>query len=89
MKPLLDTHKGVCYICGGYGSDKHHIYLAANRKHSETWGAYVYLCRHHHEKVHSDKKLKRWLQTEAQEAFESIYGHEKFMETFGRNYIGT
>lgn len=86
MKPLLDTQKEICFICGGRASDKHHIFLAANRKHSETFGAYVYLCRHCHNLVHSDKKTKRWLQSEAQDAFEQIYGHEKFMDVFGRNY---
>ena len=87
MKSLLDTQKGVCFICGGFGSDKHHIFMGANRKHSEEWGCYVWLCRNHHNLVHNDIKTNRWLQGEAQEEFEKLYSHEKFMEIFGRNYL--
>lgn len=91
MKSLLNSENGMCYICGCIGlTHKHHIFGGANRKHSEDYGLFVYLCPKHHnmsdKSVHFDKGLKKWIQTEGQEAFEQIYGHEKFMEIFGKNY---
>ena len=92
IRSILDTEDGVCYICGKHGiTHKHHIFGAANRKYSEQYGLYVFLCPPHHNMsdkgVHFDKKTRQWLQSEAQEAFEQIYGHDKFMQVFGRSYL--
>jgi hypothetical protein len=37
--------------------------------------------------VHFNKDLDRKLKQETQEKFEELYGHDKFIEVFGRNYI--
>jgi len=83
----------TCYICGaaGYMEEHHVFYGSANRKKSEKWGVKVHLCYRHHrdlmDGVHGNAKLDRWLKQEGQQAFERIYGHEKFMKEFGKNYI--
>lgn len=92
MKPMLQTENGICYVCGAYcKTHKHHIFGGANRKLSEQYGMYVYLCPGHHnmsdQSVHFNKEMKRWLQSEGQDAFEKIYGHNRFMEVFGKNYM--
>ena len=53
---ILDTEKGICYICDKLYGDRsrkyteyHHImYGGGKRKDSERLGLTVYLCREHH-----------------------------------------
>lgn len=84
--------------CGYYGilPDKglhrHHVmHGTANRRLAEEYGLWVYLCIEHHEygpvAVHNNALTDRHLKEIAQQAFESMYSHEKWMETFGKNYI--
>lgn len=52
----------------------------------------MHLCYRHHrdakEGVHGlNVKLDIRLKQEGQQEFERLYGHEKFMEEFGKNYI--
>lgn len=93
MHSILNTTKGICYICKArtYTED-HHIFGGANRKHSEQYGLKVYLCIWCHkegaEAVHKSKKYRIPLQEEAQEAFESAHGcREDFRQIFGKNYL--
>ena len=37
--------------------------------------------------VHFDRELDLSLKRECQRRFEKIYGHEKFMQVFGRSYL--
>lgn len=37
--------------------------------------------------VHFDKALDLQLKQECQRRFEALYGHDTFMEVFGRNYL--
>lgn len=61
------------------------------RPMSEEYGLKVYLCHRHHredpEAVHQNWRNRRILEAQGQQAFEEIYGHEKFMKVFGQNYI--
>lgn len=92
MQSLLSEDK-CCYICKTTkGLHKHHIYYgSANRKKSQKWGCFVTLCEAHHnlanEGVHFNPLLDARLKKECQVKFEEKYGHQKFMETFHKNYI--
>lgn len=91
MKSILQNEK-VCYLCGSFvGLEKHHILGGANRKWSEKYGLWVWLCG---EKCHRgtdgaqyDPEKNLRLKREAQAAFEAEYGREKWMKVFMKNYL--
>lgn len=89
-KSILRQDEG-CYLCGRQtGLETHHIMAGMNRKLSEKYGLTVRLCHNCHTGDHGaqyDKELNRRLKAEAQEAFEVIYGHQKWMEVFRKNYL--
>lgn len=100
--PLLKTEKYRCYLCGRWiPTEKHHIFGAANRKHSEKLGLYVYLCHNCHNEppngVHYNPAARHRLQAEGQRAFEERFmyeyrcNHEEarnaFMRVFGKNFM--
>lgn len=103
-KSIIQTQK-ECYICrlladkqGYYGElpstglHKHHIMFGiANRKKSEHFGLWVYLCVPHHEygpdAVHANRDVRILLCQIGQQAFERKYSHECYMQEFGRNWL--
>lgn len=58
---------------------------------SEQYGTWVWLRADWHNLsdygVHFNKELDRKLKVLTQEKFEEKYGHEKFMQVFGKNYL--
>jgi hypothetical protein len=92
MKSIMNNEK-VCVVCGDTVVHRHHIfYGTGNRKQSERYGCWVYLCPLHHNMslsgVHFDTELDMKLKKECQEKWEEIYGtREEFIKTFGRNYL--
>ena len=81
-----------CWFCGREcGLERHHVLSGtANRKLSEQYGLWVWLCRDCHtgkSGAQYDPDKNRQLKIEAQIAFEGLYGHEKWMQVFRRNYI--
>ena len=78
-----------CYVTGSTQElDQHHIYHGPRRKAADKWGCWVWLKHEIHMRLHqSDTELDRRLKRECQEAFEALYGHEKFMEVFGKSYL--
>lgn len=81
-----------CYITGSrINLHRHHIYAGGRRQASEKWGCWVWLRFDWHNGasygVHFNKDLDRKLKAECQERFERLYGHEKFMEVFGKNFM--
>ena len=81
-----------CYITGSTeGLHRHHIFAGSRRNASEAWGLWVWLRADWHNMapygVHNNRDLDRRLKQTGQEAFEAIYGHEKWMEIFGKNYL--
>lgn len=63
----------------------------ANRKKSEKYGCWCYLCAKHHnmsnEGVHYNKALDSKLKKYAQKKFMEVYPELDFLKIFGRNYI--
>lgn len=78
-----------CYITGYTEElDRHHVYGGPNRKKSEEYGCWVWLRHDIHMDAHQRKpEILRQLKQECQERFEEIYGHDKFMAVFGKNYL--
>jgi len=71
------------------GLEKHHLLHGwANRRLAEKWGLWAYLCPLHHREVHNgDREKDLFLMQIAQGRFEKLYGHEKWMKVFGKNYL--
>ena len=86
--------KKECWVCHTTSNLHHHevFHGSANRRKSIEWGCQVWLCGPHHnlstQGVHFNKKLDDKLKRYTQEKFEELYGHDKFMEVFHKNYIG-
>ena len=90
-KSIMQKEKR-CWFCGKEGYlERHHVLSGtANRKISEKYGLWVYLCHNCHtgtDGAQYDPDKNRQLKVEAQMAFEELYGHDKWMQTFRRNYI--
>ncbi len=70
---------------------KHHVFGAANRKWSEKYGLWIWLCPEHHnmsdEGIHFNKPLDLQVKQIAQREFEDTHTHDDFMRIFGRNYL--
>lgn len=93
MKSIISNEE-ECLVCGTtLGLHKHHVfYGTANRKQSERYGCWCYLCGRHHNLsnagVHFNPELDSWLKQMCQKEWEERYGtREQFIETFGRSYL--
>ena len=93
---------GTCYLCMKLHDDfsrkpvlqEHHVIFGRGlKKLSEHYGLKVYLCFYHHtydggeEAVHRNDEIRRYLDAEAQRAFEKTYPHLVFKDVFGKNAI--
>lgn len=93
MSKSIIQNERECYVCKATQNlHRHHIYGASNRKHSEKYGLWVYLCAYHHNMsdkgVHFDKELDLSLKKLAQERWESEYGdREQFRKVFGKSVL--
>ena len=92
-KSIMQEEKS-CYACGlTIGLHRHHIfYGTSNRKQSEKYGCWVYLCPYHHtlsnHAVHVDRAFDLRLKEECQSILiENGWSEEEFIKTFGKNYL--
>lgn len=91
-KSIIQNRK-ECLICKDEGVlHKHHVFPGvANRKLSEEYGCWCYLCPAHHNMsdygVHFDHSLDVKIKEYTQRKFEEKYSREEFMRIFGKNYI--
>ena len=94
-----------CYLCrlaadrAGYYGDlphtglhRHHVIFGrGNRKKSEHFGLWVWLCVAHHEygpeAVHTNARIRRQLSQVAQRAFMRVYPSLDFLQEFGISYL--
>lgn len=81
-----------CFFCGSRRNLEAHHCLGgvANRKLSEKYGLWVWLCHEHHtgtDGAQYEKEKNLALKRLAQTAFEARHGHDKWMETFRKNYL--
>ena len=103
-KSILQADK-ECYLCrlaadqAGYygelphtGLHRHHVIFGrGNRKKSEHYGLWVWLCVAHHEygpeAVHTNARIRRKLSQVAQMEFMRVYPNLDFREEFGISYL--
>lgn len=94
MSKSIISNEPVCLVCGTtLNLHRHHVfYGTANRKQSEKYGCWVYLCGRHHNLsnhgVHFNKVLDEDLKERCQKVWECKYGtREDFIKTFGRSWL--
>lgn len=93
MSRSIISNEKECLICGiTTNLHKHHVYFGAgNRKLAESHGCWCYLCAEHHTGdfgVHRSRAVDLHLKKMCQAILEEGgWTREKFMETFGRNYL--
>lgn len=90
-KSIIDNEKR-CIFCGDTVVHKHHCYGGkANRRLSEKYGCWVYLCPKHHnmsnEGVHFNKYLDLMLKMYCQQEFEKEHTRDEFRAIFGKSYL--
>lgn len=92
MQSIINNER-ECLVCGITDNlHKHHIYYGtANRKLSEKYGCWCYLCAKHHnmskEGVHFNKALDTKLKVYTQKRFNEAYPELNFRKIFGKNYL--
>ena len=88
---MLQDKKECYFTHTPYHLHRHHIFEGANRKKSEEYGLWVWLVWWLHNgsdhALHFDRGMDLHLKRVAQQTFEEVYGHERFMREFGRNYL--
>ena len=88
-KPSILQDEKKCFITGATQPlDLHHVFHGPRRKAADKWGCWVWLNHDVHMDLHSrNTELDRRLKDICQRRFEELYGREKWMEVFGRNYL--
>lgn len=91
-KSIMQHGDPRCFFCGKRTElERHHVMSGPNRKLAEKYGLWIWCCDFHHldpkEGVQYNREKADRLKAMAQIAFESRYSHEKWMETFGKNYL--
>lgn len=93
MDSILKSQPGICYICDReVQTERHHCLMGSYRQISERLGLVVYLCPEHHRGTYGvhgrdGAELNRYLQRQAQYAFEKDHTREEWMQEVGRNYL--
>ena len=92
MKSIIQKDR-ECYLCSStLNLEKHHcLHGRGVRQLADRWGLWVWLCPMHHRHskygVHGNKDLDLWFKQLAQNCFEIVWGHDRWMEVFKRNYL--
>ncbi len=92
MKQSIMQADKICYLTQRMDNlHQHHIYGGSRRPASDKWGCWVYLTADVHTigagSVHNNTELSDQLKQTCQRRFEELYGHDKFMQVFGKNYL--
>lgn len=93
-KSIIQDDEKHCFVCGKPAVHTHHCIHTPRgaRDKADAYGLTVRLCWSCHEGptgchgtngAYLDKALEKI----AQKRFELTYGHDKWMEVFGKNYI--
>lgn len=96
-RSIVQADETECFLCGKNGSadrlEKHHIFGAANRNHSEEDGLFVYLCgnqchRNGPQAAHRSANTAEFLHKAGQRAWELKNGSRaEFRARYGKNYL--
>lgn len=93
-KSIMQTDR-ACYYCGRLdGLERHHAlggFSSKNRKYSETYGLWIWVCNRHHtdpkEGVQYNAEKNLQLKQDAQLAFQKYFGRSLWMQLFRKNYL--
>ena len=87
VKSIISNER-ECIICKTtLNLHRHHIYHGtANRKKSEKFGCWCYLCARHHAQVHADIRMDEKLKRQTQDILG--WSEEDFIKVFGKSYKG-
>ena len=90
MKSIIQNDER-CWFCGrSFSLQRHHVMAGvANRPLSERFGLWIWVCPLCHTGkfgVQYNREKSDKLKATAQEAFEDVYGHDRWMQTFRKNY---
>lgn len=84
------TENSICEVCERGFAETHEIFFGKHRQLSIKYGLQALLCHEHHQGptgphqcIERNLELKR----RAQALFERMYGHERWMQEFGRDYL--
>ena len=88
-KPTIND---ICIQCGRPFAETHEVFYGRGKRQlSIKYKMQAKLCCMCHKdapySVHKNKEMDLILKRKYQRIFEKQYGHEKFMEVFGRNYL--
>jgi hypothetical protein len=86
-KPTFETK---CEVCGKPYAETHEIFYGQHRQLSIKYGIQALLCPEHHRGPtgpHMNRERNLELKQRGQTWFERMYGHEKWMQEFGRDYL--
>ena len=91
MQSILQEEKR-CFLTGRIDDlHQHHVYGGSRRKASDKWGCWVWLTAERHNmsnhSIHHNHELDIELKQTCQTRFEELYGHDKFMQVFGKSYL--
>ena len=78
-----------CFLCGcNRPAHVHHVLHGSRRAMADRYGLTVHLCVRCHTRLHDLGEHDLELERIGQQAFEKNFGHEKFMQIFGKDYTG-
>ena len=95
MSKSIISNEYICFKDGCNSNQdlhRHHIYFGRkNRRLSEKYGCWVYLCGYHHnlsnEGVHFKHDFDLELKELCQRKWEKHDTRENFIKVFGKNYL--
>lgn len=90
MKSIIQEDKECFVTKSTLNLHKHHIMNGYNRNKSEKYGLWIWLRSDWHIQTdyaaHNNKEFDLTLKRMAQQKFEEIYGKEKWITEFHKNY---
>lgn len=98
MIPSILQDEEVCFLCGGNGIgdplNRHHIFQGKDRKASDDYGLWVYLCHNRcHQygpySAHQNSDTRLYLEECGEKAAIKKYGWDKaeWLKHFSKNYL--
>lgn len=85
---IIGDEEDRCFLCGRVGKMQvhHMVHGTANRKWSDKYCLIVHLCPQCHMYLHDRGSRDHDLKVLAQKEFERSYGHDRWMQVFGKNF---
>jgi hypothetical protein len=86
----IPTFESKCEVCGRPYAETYEIFFGQYRQLSIKYGLQALLCPEHHRGKygpHNNRTRDLELKQQGQQWFEKLYGRNKFMLVFERNYL--